>query len=161
VDEARGILGELDERAARGEYVAAFSRLQIHRRLDDVASVRRELARAVEEVTPPFSLWVCFSMRSAEIPRSVACSMRGITARDPVPRHERPRHGIRHEGRSDVMAIPLTLANARTRQSATATRHPRRSVRRGGRDMDAPVATAAVGRVHAPRGVAPCARRHQ
>jgi hypothetical protein len=58
VDEARGILGELDERAARGEYVAAFSRLQIHRRLDDVASVRRELARAVEEVTPPFSLWV-------------------------------------------------------------------------------------------------------
>jgi len=58
VPPARGVLGELDEREARGEYVPAFSRLQIHVGLDDVAGVRRELALAVEEVTPPFSLWV-------------------------------------------------------------------------------------------------------
>ena len=86
VDEARGILGELDERAARGEYVPAFSRLQIHLGLDEVASVRRELALAVEEVTPPFSLWVGMGVfldafrRDAEVGRLLDAWDQGVTA---------------------------------------------------------------------------------
>jgi serine/threonine protein kinase len=57
-DDARRLLAELDERATRGEYVAAFSRLAIHVGLGDVPAIRRELAAALDEVTPPFSLRV-------------------------------------------------------------------------------------------------------
>ena len=84
VDDARGFLGELDERAARGEYVPAFARLHIHVGLDDVAGVRRELALAVEEVTPPFSLWVVTGVfldafrRDAEVARLLDAWDQGV-----------------------------------------------------------------------------------
>ena len=58
VDDAKRLLAELDDRASRGEYVPAFSRLAIHVGLADVGAVRRELATAIDEVTPPFSLRV-------------------------------------------------------------------------------------------------------
>ena len=57
-DDASRLLAELDDRASRGEYVPAFSRLAIHVGLGDVGAVRRELASALEEETPPFSLRV-------------------------------------------------------------------------------------------------------
>ena len=56
--EARQLLVELDERASRGEFIPAFSRLCVYVGLGDVDGVRRELTMAVAEVTPPFSLWV-------------------------------------------------------------------------------------------------------
>ena len=49
---------QLDERASRGEFIPAFSRLCVYVGLGDVDGVRRELTMAVAEVTPPFSLWV-------------------------------------------------------------------------------------------------------
>ncbi|WP_353267011.1 protein kinase [Gemmatimonas sp.] len=58
VAEARQLLAELDERASRGEFIPAFSRLAVHVGLGDMDGVRRELTMAVAEVTPPFSLWV-------------------------------------------------------------------------------------------------------
>jgi hypothetical protein len=58
VEDAQRLLGELDDRASRGEYVPAFCRLAIYVGLDDLPSVRRELAAAVDEVTPPFSIRV-------------------------------------------------------------------------------------------------------
>ena len=56
--EARQLLAELDDRASRGEFIPAFSRLGVYVGLGDVDGVRRELTMAVAEVTPPFSLWV-------------------------------------------------------------------------------------------------------
>ena len=58
VAEARQFLAELDERASRGEFIPAFSRLGVHVGLGDIDGVRRELTMAVAEATPPFSLWV-------------------------------------------------------------------------------------------------------
>ena len=58
MSEARQLLAELDERASRGEFIPAFSRLGVYVGLGDVDGVRRELTKAVAEVTPPFSLWV-------------------------------------------------------------------------------------------------------
>jgi eukaryotic-like serine/threonine-protein kinase len=58
VEDARRLLGELDERASRGEYVPAFTRLAIHVGLGDLPAIRRELAAAVEEMTPVFSIRV-------------------------------------------------------------------------------------------------------
>jgi tetratricopeptide (TPR) repeat protein len=58
VEDARRFLGELDERASRGEYVPAFTRLAIDVGLGDLAAIRRELALAVEEMTPVFSIRV-------------------------------------------------------------------------------------------------------
>ena len=55
---ARRLLAELEERAQRGEYIPAFSRLGIHVGLGDVDGVRRALTECMAEVTPPFSLWV-------------------------------------------------------------------------------------------------------
>ncbi|WP_411282503.1 hypothetical protein, partial [Gemmatimonas sp.] len=84
VDGVRCVLGELDERAARGEYVPAFSRLQIHVGLGDVIDVRCELALAVEEVTPPFSLWMGTGVfldafrRDAEVARLLEAWDRGV-----------------------------------------------------------------------------------
>ncbi len=57
-DDARRLLTELDERAGRGEYVPAFARLAPNVGLGDVPAIRRGLAAALEEVTPPFSLRV-------------------------------------------------------------------------------------------------------
>jgi TolB-like protein len=56
VADARRLLGELDDRASRGEYVPAFTRLAIHVGLGDLLAIRRELAAAVDEITPIFSL---------------------------------------------------------------------------------------------------------
>jgi serine/threonine-protein kinase len=58
VADAQQLLDELDDRAARGEYVAAFCRLSIWVGIGDVDCVRRELTACVAEVTPPFSLRV-------------------------------------------------------------------------------------------------------
>lgn len=58
VEEARGFPAELDERGARGEFVPAFARRAIHVGLGDLVAIRHELRLAVEEITPPFSLWV-------------------------------------------------------------------------------------------------------
>ncbi len=55
-DDARRLLHELDERASRGEYVPAFARLAIHVGQGDVAALRRTLATAAAEATPPFTL---------------------------------------------------------------------------------------------------------
>ena len=57
-DDARQLLAELDDRASRGEYVPPFTRLAIHVGLGDLVNIRRELAAALEVVTPPFSFRV-------------------------------------------------------------------------------------------------------
>jgi serine/threonine protein kinase len=57
-DEARQLLAELEERASRGEFVPAHARLSILVGLRELPAIRRELAIALDEVTPPFSLWV-------------------------------------------------------------------------------------------------------
>lgn len=58
IDVARALLGELEERAARGEYVPAFSLVHLHIGLDDLERCRLELARAVEERSAPLNLAV-------------------------------------------------------------------------------------------------------
>jgi serine/threonine protein kinase len=60
VEAARGLLRELTERAARGEYVAAVTVVPIHLGLGDIDGTRRELVRAVEECAPPLSLAATF-----------------------------------------------------------------------------------------------------
>ncbi len=57
-DEARQLLAELEERESRGEFVPAHARLSILVGLRELPALRRELAIALDEVTPPFSLWV-------------------------------------------------------------------------------------------------------
>jgi eukaryotic-like serine/threonine-protein kinase len=57
-DEAVRLLNELEDRASRGEYVPRFAPLAIHVGLHDLAAVRRELAAAFDEGTPPFSIQV-------------------------------------------------------------------------------------------------------
>jgi serine/threonine-protein kinase len=54
-DEARRLLAELDDRASRGEYVPAMSRLNIQAGLGDPDGVRRELTACVAESTAAFS----------------------------------------------------------------------------------------------------------
>jgi len=58
IEDARRLLDELEERASRGEYVPSFARLAIHVGLGDLPAIRRELAAAVDEVTPVFSIRV-------------------------------------------------------------------------------------------------------
>jgi len=48
-DDAQRLLSELDDRASRGEYVAAFARVYIHAGLNDLPAIRRTLAEAVED----------------------------------------------------------------------------------------------------------------
>jgi hypothetical protein len=48
----------VEDRAGRGEYVPAFARLAIHIGQGDLPAMRRALATALEEATPPFSLQV-------------------------------------------------------------------------------------------------------
>jgi len=55
-DDANRLLDELDDRASRGEYVPEFSRLAIHVGQGDVVAMRRTLASALAEATPPFTL---------------------------------------------------------------------------------------------------------
>ena len=45
-------------RASRGEYVPAFAPLSIHVGLRDIPAMRRALAAALAESTPPFTLLV-------------------------------------------------------------------------------------------------------
>ena len=58
VDDARRLLGELDDRASRREYVPAFAPLAIHVGLRDLPAIRSGLAASLAEITPPFSLRV-------------------------------------------------------------------------------------------------------
>ena len=58
IDDAKRLLGELDDRASRGEYVPAFAPLAIHVGLRDLPAIRTGLAASLAEVTPPFSLRV-------------------------------------------------------------------------------------------------------
>jgi hypothetical protein len=60
-DDAMRLLHELEERAARGEYVPAFTVLPIHIALGDLETSRHELKRALAEETPPLSLHVTTS----------------------------------------------------------------------------------------------------
>jgi serine/threonine protein kinase/tetratricopeptide (TPR) repeat protein len=55
-DDASRLLHELDDRASRGEYVPAFARLAIHVGQGDVEAMRRTLADARAEATPPLTL---------------------------------------------------------------------------------------------------------
>ncbi len=57
-DEAERLLGELEDRASRGEYVPVFTKLAIHVGLGDLPAIRREFAASLEEITPTFSFRV-------------------------------------------------------------------------------------------------------
>jgi tetratricopeptide (TPR) repeat protein len=59
---ARGLLRELQERAARGEYVPAVTVAPIYIGLGDVDGMRRELGRAIDECAPPLSLAAMFGV---------------------------------------------------------------------------------------------------
>ena len=52
VADARRLLGELDDRESRGEYVAPIARLAIHAGLDDIPNIRAALAACVADATP-------------------------------------------------------------------------------------------------------------
>ncbi len=55
-DEASRLLVELADRGSRGEYVPAFAPLSIYAGLRDVPAIRRTLATAITEVTPPLTV---------------------------------------------------------------------------------------------------------
>jgi tetratricopeptide (TPR) repeat protein len=55
-DDATRLIEELEDRGSRGEYVPAFALLTILIGLGDVAMIRRGLAAAMAEPTPPLSL---------------------------------------------------------------------------------------------------------
>jgi serine/threonine protein kinase/tetratricopeptide (TPR) repeat protein len=55
-DDANRLLHELEERGSRGEYIPAFSLLDIYVGLGDIPAVRETLARAQAESTPAFDL---------------------------------------------------------------------------------------------------------
>jgi hypothetical protein len=55
-DDANHLLDELEDRGSRGEYVPAFSQLDIYVGLRDMTAARKALARAQEESTPAFDL---------------------------------------------------------------------------------------------------------
>jgi len=57
-EDARRLLGELEDRASRGEYVPAFARLAINIGLGDVPAIRSCLAASLAESTPPYSIRV-------------------------------------------------------------------------------------------------------
>jgi eukaryotic-like serine/threonine-protein kinase len=55
LDDALRLLRELEDRGSRGEYIPAFASLSIHVGLGDVAAMRKALAAAVAESTPPLT----------------------------------------------------------------------------------------------------------
>jgi tetratricopeptide (TPR) repeat protein len=55
-EDARRLLGELEERSLGGEYVPAFAPLAINVGLGDVPAIRRWLAASLAESTPPLSI---------------------------------------------------------------------------------------------------------
>jgi eukaryotic-like serine/threonine-protein kinase len=56
IDAAIRLLRELEERGSRGEFVPEFTALAIHVGLGDVPAIRRSLAKALHERTPPVAL---------------------------------------------------------------------------------------------------------
>ncbi|HEV2349498.1 MAG TPA: protein kinase [Terriglobia bacterium] len=57
-DDATRLLRELEDRGSRGEYLPSFAPLSIYIGMGDLPEIRRTLAKAIEETTPPFSLLV-------------------------------------------------------------------------------------------------------
>jgi len=57
-DDATRLLRELEDRGGRGEFLPAFAPLSIYIGLGDLPEIRRTLAKAIEETTPPFTLLV-------------------------------------------------------------------------------------------------------
>jgi Flp pilus assembly protein TadD len=55
-DDANNLLHELEDRGSRGEFVPAFSLLDIYVGLGNIPAVRETLARAQAESTPAFDL---------------------------------------------------------------------------------------------------------
>ncbi len=55
-DDATRLLQELEDRGSRGEYIPAFAPLMIFVGLGDVPAIRKTLAAAMAEPTPPLSL---------------------------------------------------------------------------------------------------------
>jgi serine/threonine protein kinase/tetratricopeptide (TPR) repeat protein len=55
-EDAKRLLGELEDRGSRGEYVPAFAPLMILVGLGDVPLIRQALAAAIADSTPPLSL---------------------------------------------------------------------------------------------------------
>jgi tetratricopeptide (TPR) repeat protein len=56
LDDATSLLRELEDRASRGEYVPAFTRLAIYVGQGDLSAIRRTLSSVVDEATAPFTL---------------------------------------------------------------------------------------------------------
>jgi TolB-like protein/Flp pilus assembly protein TadD len=63
---ARELLQELEERAARGEYVSPIGSLNIYRGLADRHGVRRLLAESIEDHMPPITLSVTWAADRAD-----------------------------------------------------------------------------------------------
>lgn len=55
-EDAQRLLEELEDRGTRGEFVSATSRLAIYAGMSDIPAMRRELAVALKESVPAFSL---------------------------------------------------------------------------------------------------------
>ena len=56
LEDAVRLLSELEDRAGRGEYVPAFTRLAVQVGRRDVPAIRTALAQALEEATAPPSI---------------------------------------------------------------------------------------------------------
>jgi serine/threonine protein kinase len=57
--DAQSILGELEERRSRGEYVPAFARFNLYLGLGDLSAIRTAMAQAIAERSAPLSLALC------------------------------------------------------------------------------------------------------
>jgi hypothetical protein len=58
LEEAARLLGELEVRGGRGEFVPAFAGLAIHVGRRDLPAIRTALSQVLEEATPPFTVRV-------------------------------------------------------------------------------------------------------
>jgi len=56
VEDARRLVGELEERGGRGEYIPAFAALAIFVGLGDLAGIRGALSKVIEEATAAFTI---------------------------------------------------------------------------------------------------------
>jgi hypothetical protein len=56
LDDAARLLSELEDRGSRREYLPSFAPLSIYVGLGDRPEIRRTLAKALDENTPPFSI---------------------------------------------------------------------------------------------------------
>jgi hypothetical protein len=57
-DRATSLLGELEDRAHRAEYIEPFARLAIHVGLGNIAGIRRELAACIVDGTAYWNIKV-------------------------------------------------------------------------------------------------------